>query len=105
MGSENREFSVVDTKDGAEVEVPTGELRDRLVEALHTTADRLAALDTTEGGNILLPRDNGELLALVELMTSDFPHTVRPWGAALAAYADHEAEGGKLYFGGDPRLN
>lgn len=105
MGSENREFSIVDTNDGAEVEVPTGELRDRLVESLHTTADKLAALDTTEDGNILLPSDNGELLALVDLMTSEFPHTVRHWGTAFAAFADHQAEGGKLYFGGDPRLN
>ena len=105
MSSEHREFSVVDSKDGSEVEVPTSELRDRMVEALHTTADKLAALGTTEGGNILLPSDNGELLELVGLMTSDVPLTVRHWGMVFAAYANHEAAGGKLYYGGDSRLN
>ena len=105
MANEDREFSVVDTQDGSEVEVPTGDLRDQLVEALFTTAEKLADLDITENGNIRLPSDNGELLELVDLMTSEFPHTVRHWGAAFAAFADQQAEGGKLYFGGDPRLN
>lgn len=105
MANDHREFTIVDAQDGSEVEVPTGDLRDQLVEALFTTAERLAALDTTENGNIRLPSDNGELLELVDLMTSDFPHTVCHWGTAFAAFADQQAEVGKLYFGGDPRLN